>query len=178
VTLTESQPAASARRARLGSRLLVIALVVAVGGVSFAAGRLTASPLGSSFASSMLGGSPFGGFGGGRTGSGSPFGSGSGGGLFGGTLGGGFMAGFALRGEVTEVNDESITVRLSIGTTMKIATDGATRYHTRQDATRAAIEAGTDVLIQLGSRSSGAALAPGGSGSMLGTASEVTIVAP
>ena len=160
--------------------LLGVALVVAVGGVAFAAGRATAP------ASSGTGRTNFGN--GGNGGNGPVFGepgfepnaSGAPGrGTFG--AGGGAVS---LQGTVTAVSADSITLQLASGQTITIPIDAQTTYHSRSAATAADVKAGSTVQVQLnggrfgngGQGGGGAAASAAPGGATPGSASSVTLV--
>ncbi len=140
------------------SLLLGFALVVAIGGVAFAAGRLTA-PATATAAGTGRGGNGTG-FGGG-TGAAGPSGADfAGGGLAG--------AGLSVTGTVEAISPTSISVKLASGTTVQIPIDGATTYHGQAAATATDVTTGAQVVVDLngtgglgGGRGTGAA---GGSG--------------
>ncbi|HEY8437589.1 MAG TPA: hypothetical protein VIK65_03145 [Candidatus Limnocylindrales bacterium] len=181
--------------ATLVNVLLGIALVVAVGGVAFAAGRATAP---SSVAATGRNGFGNGQFGFGPNASGAPDRGGFGG--FGGFAGAG---GVSLQGTVTAVGSDSITLQLASGQSLTIPLDAQTTYHSRTSATAADVTNGATVIVQLtgGGRglglglgngqgnqgngqgnqnpaASGGPAAGGGAGRGLGSASSVTIVPP
>lgn len=121
--------------------LLGLALVVAVGGVAFAVGRVTAP------AAVAAGGN-------GRFGNGGPFAGGpnaSGAPGTGGFVGGGFggAGGLSIEGKVTAVSADSITLQLAGGQTVTIPTNAETTYHSRQPATAADVTSGSTVQVQL-----------------------------
>jgi hypothetical protein len=177
-------------RRRGGSGMLVnvllgIALVVAVGGVAFAAGRVTA-PATVATGRGGLGGGAFG-----PTASGGPGGFGNGGFGGGGFGGGGFGGGGAsIQGTVTAISAGSITVQLAGGQTVTIPLDAQTTYHERTAATAAAVTSGSTVVVQLsGGRGAngngngngnggqgGGPNASGAPGRALGPATTVTVV--
>ena len=109
-----------------GSALLVVAALVAVGGVTFAVGRLTA-PVAASAAARGNGGAAFGN---GARPSGAP-GFGRQGGL-GGVFAGG-SGGLSIRGTVASVTADTLTITLASGTTVQIPLEASTTYH-RQGA--------------------------------------------
>jgi hypothetical protein len=167
--------------------LLGVALVVAVGGVAFAAGRATAPA--ATTGRNGFGNGQFGG-------NGQAFGPGASGapdrGGFGGFGGGG--GGVSIQGTVTAVAADSITLQLASGQTVTIPLDASTTYHSRTAATAADVANGASVIIQLagGGRGLGTGngngngngngqpgQGPTGSGApgrALGAASSVTIV--
>ena len=166
------------RRNRL-DLLLALAAVVAIGGVAFAAGRMTAP------ASSQLGGLARGTFGTNgqdtnRTGTGAF----AGGNRLGGTA--------AIKGQVVEITADHLTLKLASGQTVQIALAATTVFHQEAAAASGDVATGRTVLVQLAARtptpgqSPGAVFAPGqgvpGSsgapgGASLGAATDVTIVA-
>jgi len=177
------------------SILLAIGFLVAVGGVAFAAGRLTAPTTtgGGRFANGQGGA-----LAGGQGGQGGAFGGGNGG--AGGGLAG--AAGLTVRGTVTSVTATSITLTLASGQTVTIPTSTATTYHRQDSAAQTDVKAGSQVLVQLaagqgfgrggfggggqgggGSAASpgaspGAAASPGTGASRFGAAQDVTVVTP
>jgi hypothetical protein len=169
------------RRNRL-DLVLALAAVVAIGGVAFAAGRLTAP-------ASSQGGLARGAFGANglpgqdtnRTGGTGAFG--------GGARGAGAAA---VKGQVVTVTASELTLKLASGQTVQIALAPTTAFHQEAAAAPTDIAAGSTVLVQLAPRtptpgqSPGAVFAPGqgGPGSSgapgsfsLGAATDVTIVA-
>jgi hypothetical protein len=150
--------------------VLGIALVVAVGGVAFGAGRVTA-PVAAAAA--------------GRNGAGG-FVPGAGGPTASGAPGGGFGGGAAsIQGTVTAVAADSITVQLPSGQSVTIPTTGTTTYHEQAAATPADVTSGTTVIVQLeGGRGGqggqggqgGGPAASGAPARNLGSASSVTVV--
>ena len=170
-------PAPAPVRARGGGAflnvLLGVALVVAVGGVAFAAGRVTA-PAAVATTRGGFGNGNGGGFAGGPNASGAP--GGFGGGAFGG-------AGITIQGTVTAVSADSLTLQLTSGQTVTIPTDSSTTYHQRETATAAAVTNGSSVIVQLaGGRGvfgnggqGGGATASGAPGRTTPTAISVTV---
>jgi hypothetical protein len=157
--------------------LLGLAVVVAVGGVAFAAGRATAP---ASTNTARFGNGGFvgnGNFGPGA--SGAPGRGNFGGGAFG-------AGGVNIQGTVTAVAADSITIQLANGQTLTIPTDSSTAYHSQAPATAADVTAGKTVEVQLsGGRflgggnggNGGNGTEPNGSGRPgLGAASSITIV--
>ena len=156
---------------RGASLLLVLAGAIAIGGIAFAAGRLTAPAAASP----------------GRFGDGQLPGAGqrlpgNGQGLAG--RGAGF-AGISLAGTVDAVSADSITVKLESGTSITIPLDAKTTYHAAAAATAGDVTAGSEVRVTPGARVAGpgpsfdpnASPGPGG-GISFGAASDVTIVEP
>lgn len=144
-------PAARPRSRSGGAGLLLnvllgIALVVAVGGVAFAAGRVTAP---TTAAANGNGGGRFGNGGGpffgGPNASGAPNGNGG----FAGN--GGFVGagGVAIEGTVTAISADSVTLQLANGQSVTIPIDAQTTYHSRSAATAADVTTGSTVQVQL-----------------------------
>jgi len=129
--------------ARRGSRLLDIALalaaVLAIGGVAFAAGRITApAGAGPAFARGLAPGgtivTPDGSF--------DPNGPTGPGGLA-------LNGGLAIDGTVTAVDADSITLKLADGQEMTFALDDTTAYHEAADASSSDVAVGDDVSVKV-----------------------------
>jgi len=154
------------------SLLLVLAGAIAVGGVAFAAGRLTAPAATASTAGSGIG--QF-------RGDGQLPGNGRG---FPGR-GNGF-GGITLGGTVTAITADSVTLDLASGTSITIPLDGSTAYHTATPATADAVTVGSEVSITPGARVANpnasldpnASPGPGGGGISFGAATDVTVTVP
>lgn len=156
---------------------LGIALVVAVGGVAFGAGRMTAPVAAAGAARPGAGGFV--------PGAGGPTASGAPGGGFGG-------GGASINGTVTAVAADSITVQLANGQSVTIPTSSTTTYHEQAAGTAADVTSGATVIVQVeggrgggqggqggqggGPAASGAPTASGAPARNLGAASSVTIV--
>ena len=153
-------PARGAGSARLLNLALVGALVLAVAGVGFAAGRLTApSSLALTGASGPLvinGGDP-------RNGTnGKP-----GGGIQSGPIG--IAGGPSIEGTVESITDTTLTIKTADGQTMQIALDNSTTYHAQTDASADDVATGGKVLVRLNMQR--------GSGTASGmSAGDVTVV--
>jgi hypothetical protein len=172
-------PIAPKKQDRTTIALLFIAAFVAVGGIGFALGHLTAP--GTTAAAVPTGGR--GGFGGraipslapGQTFDTSQFGGGAGARGLGAVSGG-------VSGTVQSVSAGSITVQLANGTTETIDISGTTTYHSAAAASSTDIKVGTSVTVQIDT----AALAsqtpnPSASGALGGrtlTAKDVLITQP
>ncbi len=153
----------------LGTGILALAAIVAIGGVAFAAGRLTAPAAAASTTTGAgTGAGRF--FGNGGTGAGNGTGTGAG---FAGRLGGA-NGGLTLSGTVTAISSTSITLQLASGTSVTIPIDSSTTYHSQQSATSADVTAGKSVLVEVsgfGGRGAGdgaggaTGAAPGAAGS-------------
>jgi hypothetical protein len=154
----------AARRPRIGpwiNALLGLALAVAIGGVAFAAGRLTA-PANAAANVPARGFNGPGAFGGNGFPS-VPFdGAGRAGrGLFG--------AGVAsIQGTVTT---DSVTITTASGQTITVAIGGTTTYHQQASASASDVRTGGTVIVRLGFRQPTANGTTGGP-----TATDITIV--
>ena len=154
--------------------ILVMAAVVAVGGVAFAIGRNTAPVA----AASARGNGAFGN-GNFARGSFAPGASGApGAGFFGGLRGNG---GFNLTGTVQSVSGDTLTITTADGQTLEFTLGADTTYDSKAPATAADVKAGSKVEVQLqlaGGNGNGfrpnASAAP--SAGPVGTASNVTVV--
>lgn len=163
-------PVVSARRSgNVLNVLLVLAALLAVGGIAFAVGRTTAPATTAAAANAANGGA--GNFGGNF----GPRGSGAPGGGFG---GGGRNLG--IRGTVTAVSPTSVTIQIAGGATMTVATDGATTYHQQVAGQATDVAAGREVIVQLnGANQNPAGGTPGASPSgRTAIAGDITLVAP
>jgi hypothetical protein len=163
------QPVAPARvKARRGTGWINVALglafAVAIGGVAFAAGRMTA-PATAAGAGNGGFGRNFGGggyFGGGYFGA--P-GDGQARGLFGG-------GGATIQGTVTAVSPTSITIQTAGGQSITVPLDSATTYHQQSTASSSDVKTGGSVIVRLGLRGQNA----GSGGQTTPAAGDITIV--
>jgi len=158
--------------------VLVLAAIVAVGGVSFAVGRKTAP-----VAAAGLGGGEAaegGGFGGGGAGhAGAAPGQSEAPGDGGGFLGGAFEGGgrFSLTGTVTSVTADALTVTTAGGQTLTFTLGSDTTYGTRTPGTASDVKTGSKVEIQLATGAGGdRPTASADASTPLGTAASVTVV--
>ena len=163
-------PAPLARRSR-GGRWLNVALIgavaLAIAGVAFAAGRLTA-PASVAAGRFPNGGQFFDGNGqGGQNGQNRQGGPGS----F-------FSGGPTIEGTVESVTATTLTLKTASGQTIQIALDGTTTYHAQTDASASDVTAGGKVLVRVNLRGgNGANGANGGGGGVTNpSASDVTVV--
>ena len=172
------------KRSSTGGYLLTLAAVIAVGGLAFAVGRVTAPAAAASVRSAN-------GFGqGGVAGPNGSFVPGQGGAADGGFA----QRALATEATVTAVAADHLTIEIGTsGQTIDVRTDAGTTYHTQQAASASAVTAGSKVLLQFNAASAGAvgsptpaggAAAPSGApgvGGFLrgfGTVKDVTVLAP
>ena len=166
------------RSSRGGTIALLVAGFIAAAGLAFAAGRLTAPAA----AASTTGG-PTGGF---RFGPGRSLAPGQ---TFpvGGQFGGGraFASGLTLRGEVTAIKTDSITVKLDDGTSVQIPLNPSTTFHQATSSSgedvavgdKVAVQAGAPTITGGGPGSSPAASPGAGTGQFqFGPAADVTVI--
>jgi hypothetical protein len=168
---------------RVVNVVLGLAAIVAIGGLAFAAGRMTAPTT----AAADGNGNGNGRFGNGQfPGGNGPFPSGDlvpGGGR---GTGAGFLTGSVLEGTVVSSTSTSLTLEINAGNggqsiQVEIPLSSATAVHTQADAATGDIAAGQEVLVQLGTAAAGATAAPIASGaprSIQAPASDITIVSP
>jgi len=162
-----AQPKAKTRGTSWINVALGLALAVAVGGVAFAAGRMTAPQTAAANQGADNGGfrGQGGYFPGGRT---FP-GGGQGNGGFG-RLGGG---GASVQGTVTAVTPTSITLTTAGGQTVTINLTGTTTYHQQASATAGDVKSGSTVIVRIGFGGQGG---PTASGAPSLSANDVTVV--
>lgn len=168
--LSAVTPKAKARGTSWINVALGLALAVAIGGVAFAAGRMTAPAT----AAANGGGAGNGRFGGNFPGGGY-FPGGNGGGNGGaGRLGGFGGGGASVQGTVTALSPTSITLTTAGGQTVTIALNGTTTYHQESSATAGDVSSGSTVIVRigLGARDGG----PSASAAPNLSATDVTVV--
>jgi hypothetical protein len=186
------RPAGTNRGSSGSSRILNIALgaavLVAVAGVSFAVGRVTApasatTGSGTVFVPGQGGVIVPGGNGGNLpdasfdpNGNGAFPGGGQGRGVAGDRGFGGFGGGLTIGGTVDAISADSITVKLESGQTITVGLDESTTYHQQADAAASDVTTGTTVQLQLAGRLRPGANDTSGNAPALGTAGSVTIV--
>ena len=145
------------RQGKGGTVLLAVAGLVAIAGIAFAAGRLTAPPAAAAGNTGTTnGGGRFGGFPGGSFAPGGGFRNGGGGaGAFGGAI--------AIHGQVTAVTPTSITVQIasgtSAGTDVTIPLNSQTTFHQATAGSASDVTVGSTVVVQPGTTN----FAPGAS---------------
>lgn len=162
--------------------LLAVAAVVAVAGIAFAIGRMTApataqvGAAGGQFPGGQLPGQGQGN----RTfGNGGFPGAGQGNNLPGGAL----LRNGAIKGEVVEITSDHITLKLASGQQISIPLDSSTTYHRQTSAAAGDVTSGSQVLVELAPRATaGNPSASPNSGTNSGrlptTASDITVVTP
>lgn len=152
------KPAKPGGRASAGTLVLLVGLIVAIGGVAFAVGRVTA-PASAASTPTRSGGFP----GAGALGNGYPNGSFAPGAL--GDRAGGLGGLGGLSGTVTAVTADHITIQVggANGRTIDVPVDGATAYHTEIAATASAVRVGSEVTVRTASGAGVTGTAPGGS---------------
>ncbi len=134
-----------APRSRAVTILLTAVAALAIAGIAFGAGRMTASTTGGQgFGAGLNGGGPGnfqgppGGF------QGNPFGGtapGAGG------QGGASSTSAVVDGTVTAVTADGITVRTATGSSIEVGTTAATAYHAQADAGRTDVTVGAGVVL-------------------------------
>jgi hypothetical protein len=178
--LVPATPPAPVRRRRDPlTILMVVAAFVALGGVGFAVGRVTAPA--SAAATNGRGQFGNGTFPGGSFAPGGSFNPGGNG--FAGAGRGG-LGGVALTGTITEVTADHIVLKLANGSSLTIPVNSSTAYHRQASATSTDVATGTTVQVQLSVGGTPGATgqqpdtsgAPGGGTRVLGPASDITIV--
>jgi hypothetical protein len=169
-------PGLKARPAKRDSStmiLLLIAGMVAIGGVAFAAGRLTASPAAAAAASDRLGG----GFARASLAPGETFNPGA----FGGGLGRGGAGGLSggVTGTVQSINGSTLTLMLSTGSTVTIDLSGTTTYHNETAGSSSDVKVGSKVQVQINAAAAASGTPnPSASGGRTLTASDILVVTP
>jgi hypothetical protein len=139
------------------SVLLGLAAAIAVAGIAFAAGRLTA-PAATAAATNRFGG--LAGLGAARNGTGN-----------GNAFRGGF-GGIGVRGTVTAIEGNQITVKLANGQEVKVQTDSSTTYHKQAAASAPDVRSGASVIVEV---QPGSGFRPGASAAPTLKAADVTI---
>ena len=138
-----------------GSRGLMLlyglAAVIAVGGVAFAIGRMTAPVAAASTRSGFA-----------RTGLGPVSSFAPGGGRFG--LGAGGISGASVRGTVQSITGSTLTLQTASGQTVTIDLTGTTTYHSQAAATASDVKPGSTVQVQIEFNRSAFAGGGGGGG--------------
>jgi hypothetical protein len=173
---TEAVPAAPVRPGTSRVRgtgwvnvALALAIAVAIGGIGFAAGRMTApaNPTGAGGTGRTFGSGQLpGGFQGGYFGGGLPGGD-DGNGGFRGVFGGG---GASIQGTVESISGDVLTLKLANGQTIQISLSGTTTYHAQAAASSSDVKTGGTVIVRIQiDRGSGA-------GTASTTATDVTVV--
>lgn len=159
-----------AKRDRSTMILLLIASMVAIGGVAFAGGRLTASPAAAAAASNRFGN---GGFNRASLAPGQTFDPGA----FGGAVRGVGGLGSGVSGTVQSLNGSTLTLLLSTGTTVTIDLSGTTTYHNETAGSSSDVKVGSKVQVTV-SASAAAGATPDASGGRTLTASDILVTTP
>jgi hypothetical protein len=153
--------------------VLAIAVVVAIGGVSFAVGRGTA-PVAAAAARGNFPGRSF--QGAGPNGSFDPNASGAPG-NFGGGAGFGLGGGLTVTGTIQSVTADTLTLTTASGQTVTFSLNGDTGYKTATNATPADVTQGATVEVQVNlGAGAGRPTASADPSIPLGAASNVTVV--
>jgi hypothetical protein len=172
-------PAPAVRRsrgARILNAVLAVAVALAIAGVAFAVGRLTAPA--AAFAGRFGNGGPGQIFNGNGNANGSGWGQAGQGGA------GGFLAGggITVQGTVESITDTTLTLKTASGQTIQVALEGTTTYHAQSDASASDVKTGGTVLVRLNLRGGAGNGGPGSSpgtgtgGATNPTASDVMVV--
>ena len=132
-----AKPAKSGGRPGAATLVLVVGMIVAIGGIAFAVGRVTAPA--TAAASGRTGGFAAGGF---PTGSFTPG--------AGGTRGFGGGGALGLTGTVTAVAADHITIQVggTSGRTVDVPVAGTTTYHTEAAADASVVAVGSEVTVR------------------------------
>lgn len=135
---------------------LAAAVAVAIGGIGFAAGRMTAPPAAAGFGGGGPGAGRFGngefgpgnfpGFGGGAGNGGNGIGGGNGNGGLRGAFAGG---GATIQGTVESVSGDTLTLKLANGSTVQLALNGSTTYHAESSASAGDVRTGGTVMVRV-----------------------------
>ncbi len=183
------RPKASGGSSRGTTILYIVAGLIAVGGVAFAVGRVTAPAATASTSRFGTGAAAF------RAefGAGSSFAPGAGRGLLGGGTGAGGLAGGAaisLSGTVQSITGTTMIVKTASGSTVTVNLGSSTTYHKQAAATASDVTTGSQVVVQVAFNRTGFVAGAGASGAPAGgaplasgatrtfTASDVTVVGP
>jgi hypothetical protein len=158
--------AGSSRAGKISGGAVAVALsaLVAVGGLGFAVGRVTAPTTTNGFANDRFG-----------NGTGQFPGSDNGG-APGGVFGRGGFGGFTISGTVTNATADQLTVKTASGTEVTIPLDSSTAYHSQAAASSADVAAGVQVQVQVQPQRTAAGQGGQGTTPTLGPATAVTIV--
>lgn len=123
------------RSSLLTTVLLVSAAAIAVAGISFAVGRVTAPPV----AAATTDGRQF--FGNRPNASANP--------NVGGLFRSGAFGGVGIRGTVVSIDGSTITVKLANGQQVKVQTDSSTTYHQQTGGSASDVSSGKSVIVQV-----------------------------
>ena len=182
------RPQASGGSSRGTTILFALAGLIAVGGIAFAVGRLTAPTAAAATGRFGTGGAAF------RSqfGANASSAPGQARGFLGGRhAGAGGAADVSLRGTVQSINGNTLTLKTASGSTVTVDLSGSTTYHKQAAASASDVTTGSQVLVQVQFDRTGSGAAPLASGAPAGagaplasgaprtfTASDVTVVTP
>jgi hypothetical protein len=154
--------------------LLVVAAVVAIGGVAFAVGRTTAPPA----AATTRGNLPNGFFQGGPGASLAPGQSPGADNFLGGQGGlGGLGGGLTVSGTIISLTGDSLTIETASGQTVELEVDADTAYRRSTEAAATDLSEGSSVEVQVDVAAGiGRPAASGDAAASLGTASSITVM--
>jgi hypothetical protein len=151
IITTPVRPVRPQKQDRTTLALLLVAAMVAVGGLGFAAGHLTASPTPGAQPTFARGGGGFGRGGGGfpSLAPGQTFNPGQfGGGFGGGTRGFGGVTG-GISGTVQSIDGSTMTIQLASGQTVTVDLSGSTTYHSTTPASADQVKVGSSVTVEI-----------------------------
>jgi len=134
------RPAKSGKQDRTTILLLFVAALIAVGGIGFALGHLTAPS--ASAAANPSG--RFGGFARGSLAPGQTFNTST----LAGRAGAAGVAG-GISGTVQSINGSTMTIQEANGTSVTVDLSGSTTYHGETSASPSAVQVGTSVTVQI-----------------------------
>jgi hypothetical protein len=177
-----------AKQDRTTLALLFVAALVAVGGIGFAIGHLTAPTSAASAANNSNGRGANGGFARPSLAPGETFNSSQFGGANGRNVGG--FGATSVSGTVQSIDGSTLTLKLENGSTVTIDLSGTTAYHNETAATSSDVTAGSTVIVTIDTgtligqqpnpSASGSPAAPNASGNPTRTltAKDVIVTAP
>jgi hypothetical protein len=178
-TATTLKPVKKQDRTTLA--LLFVAALVAVGGIGFAVGHLTAGTTAAANPNANGAGGRNGGFNRPSLAPGQTFNAGNfGNGGFGGAGRG--VAGGTVSGTVQSVDGSTLTIKLANGTTVTLDLSGSTTYHNETAGSSSDVKAGSTVTVQIDTSALASETpnpsASGGLGGRQLTAKDVLITTP
>jgi hypothetical protein len=144
-----SKPVRPAKQDRTTMALLLVAGFIAVGGVGFAVGHLTAAPAAAAnptFNRAAFGRGNFPTLAPGQTPNPADFAGGLG---RNGGLGGLSSLGGGVTGTVQSVDGSTMTIQLANGSTVTVDLSGSTTYHSETSASSSQVAVGSSVIVQI-----------------------------